>query len=135
VKHGLGIKLDKLHAWHFVGETLRDGSPIPEDGVPLVYTGKMELCVSGLHFSRQPFDALKYAPGGTLCLVEVGGTVVEPEGENKGICSERTIIARMDATELLRHFSRMQALSVIPLWDAARDAFNELVYESFGVTP
>lgn len=123
--HGLGIKLDKRHAWHFVGKKLRDGSPIPKDGKPLVYTGELKLCVSGLHFSRQPFDALQYAQEATLCLVEVGGTVVEPAGEEKGICTIRTIVARMDATELLRYFARMQALSVIHLWHEAPEIVCE----------
>jgi hypothetical protein len=102
-------------AWHFVGKELRDGRPIPKDGEWLEYRGGLVLCVSGLHWSREPFDALQYAPGDTLCLVEVGGEILEPEGENKGVSSRRKIIARMDATELLRYFARMQALSVIHL--------------------
>ena len=108
-------------AWHFVGEALRDGSPIPADGVWLEHTGKMILCESGLHWSRQPFDALTYAPGPTLCLVEIGGTIIEPKGEDKGISSRRKIIARMEATELMRYFARMQALSVSHLWADADD--------------
>ena len=105
----------KNQAWHFTGEKLRDGSPIPADGEWLEHKGELELCSSGLHFSRSPFDALQYAPGETLCLVEIGGTIHEPKGEDKGVCSKRRIIARMDATELLRYFARMQALSVIHL--------------------
>ena len=102
-------------AWHFVGETLRDGQHVPADGEWLEHTGRLKLCESGLHFSREPFDALTYAPGATLCLVEIGGKIVEPKGEDKGICTRRKIIARMDSTELLRYFARMQALSVIHL--------------------
>src|SRR5688572_29826413 len=103
-------------AWHFVGKTLLDGTPIPKDGEWLEYKGELRMCESGLHASREPFDALQYAPGATLCLVEVGGEVIE--GNDKLVCSRRKIIARMDATELLRYFARMQALSVIHLWDA-----------------
>jgi hypothetical protein len=105
-------------AWHFVGDKLRDGSPVPKDGEWLKYKGPLKMCESGLHWSRQPFDALKYAPGETLCLVEVGGDVMEPksgEHTDKGISTKRKIIARMDATGLLRYFARMQALSVIHL--------------------
>ena len=102
-------------AWHFVGDKLRDGRPVPADGFWLEHSGKLILCEEGLHFSRQPFDALQYAPGPILCLVEIGGEIVENKGDNKGICSRRRIIARMDATELLRYFARMQALSVIHL--------------------
>jgi hypothetical protein len=109
-----------MRAWHFVGDKLRYGRPVPADGVVLRHDGPLEMCESGLHFSKHPFDALQYAPGATLCLVECGGTIVEGAGnhKDKGICSERTIIARMDATDLLRYFARMQALSVIHLWDA-----------------
>lgn len=124
-------------AWHFVGETLRDGSPIPKDGVWLEHKGPLVLCKSGLHWSRQPFDALTYAPGETLCLDQVGGKIIENAGDDKGISSRRKIVVRMDATELLRYFARHQALSVVHLWekdpadcvldylmgdDAARDA-------------
>jgi hypothetical protein len=41
------------------------------------------------------------------------------ERADKLVCSERVIVARMDATEMLRYFARMQALSVL---DAARIA-------------
>ena len=145
--------------WHFVGETLRDGSPVPEDGVWLKYKGPIRMCESGLHGSKTPFDALNYAPGNTLCLVEYGGEVIY--GTDKFVCSERKIIVRMDAEEMLRYLARMKALSVVHLWDApqivldylmtgneniraaaldaARDAawtdaikdFNALVYECF----
>ena len=102
-------------AFHFVGKNLRDGQPVPKDGVWLKHKGPLKLCESGLHFSRDPFDALRYAPGATLCLVEIGGEIVENESDDKGVCSRRKIIARMDATELLRYYARMQALSVIHL--------------------
>jgi hypothetical protein len=100
-----------MKAWHFVGKTLRDGSPIPADGVQLVYHGALKLCESGLHASLHPYDALMYAPGDTLCLVHCAGKIIQDT--DKLVCSERTIIARMDATEMLRYFARMQALSVI----------------------
>ena len=104
-------------AWHFVGEKLRDGRPVPDDGVWLEHTGKLILCEEGLHWSREPFDALQYAPGQTLCLVEIGGEIVEKKGDDKGISAKRKIIARMDATELLRYFARMQAISALEYWD------------------
>ena len=103
-------------AWHFAGETLRDGSPIPQDGEWLEHSGPLKMCTSGLHASRNPFDALKYAPGATLCLVEIGGEIIEDK--DKLVCSRRRIVARMQTDELLRYFARMQALSVVHLWDA-----------------
>jgi len=107
--------MTKIRAWHFVGRTLRDGSSIPPDGVTLRCEGELRMCVFGLHASRDPFDALHYAPGTTLCLVECGGKIIE--GTDKLVCSERTIIARMDVSELLRYYARMQALSVVHLWE------------------
>ena len=105
-----------MRAWHFVNKTLRDGSQIPSDGEWLHYTGNLVMCESGLHASKDPFDALQYAPGEMLCLVECDGHIIE--GNDKLVCSQRKIVARMDATEMLRYFARMQALSVVHLWDA-----------------
>ena len=101
-------------AWHFVGPKLRNGEPVPADGVKLVWPGKLAMCELGLHASLHPFDALQYAPGSTLCLVECGGEMLHQE--DKLVCRERTIIARMNAEPLLCYFARMQALSVAHLW-------------------
>ena len=107
--------MNKQLAWHWVNKTLRDGSPIPRDGKWLEYKGIIRMCKSGLHASRTPWQALEYARGNTLCLVEVDGIVTE--GADKLVCSRRKIIARMAAESLLRYFSRMQALSVVDKWD------------------
>ena len=108
------VELCGIRAWHFVGETLRDGSPVPKDGVWTKYPGPLILCQSGLHASRDPFDALQYAPGATLCLVDCRGDVIEQE--DKLVCAERRITVRMDATAMLRYFARMQALSCLHNW-------------------
>ena len=105
-----------MYAWHFVGATLRDGSPVPDDGVTLRHNGDLELCASGLHASRRVIDALQYAPGSTLCRVKCGGEIIE--GDDKLVCSERTIVYRIDVEHLLRAFARQCALDVIHLWDA-----------------
>jgi hypothetical protein len=80
----------------------------------LVHTGTLALCESGLHASLEPFDALRFAPGPTVCLVECDGQILH--GSDKLVCERRRIIARMDATELLRYFARMQAVSCLHLW-------------------
>ncbi len=127
-----------MRAWHFVGATLRDGRSIPADGVKLHHEGEIIPCALGLHASLHPFDALQYAPGATLCLVECEGEI-RHHGNDKLVCQDRTILARMDATPLLKEFARMQALSVAHLWkspdvvleylmtgdDAARDAARD----------
>jgi len=114
-----------MKAWHFAGKTLRDGSPVPETGVWLPVIDAPVLCKRGYHASVDPFDALKYAPGDTLCLVELRGTIVE--GDDKVVASERKIIARMDATGMLRYYARMQALSVVHLWDAPDEVLDYLM--------
>lgn len=103
-------------AYHFVGKTLRDGRPIPKNGVWLKHEGDCVMCESGLHASKHPFDALRYAPGSTLCKVEVR-KVVETQ-DDKLVCRERKIIKRINAEKLLRKFARECALSVIDKWDA-----------------
>jgi hypothetical protein len=104
-----------VRAYHFVGATLRDGSPIPPDGVWLEHTGPITICQAGYHASRHPFDALQYAPGATLCLVEIDGDIVE--SEDKLVGRRRRIVARIDATDLLRRFACDCALTVAHLWD------------------
>ena len=113
------------YAWHFVGKKLRDGRPIPPDGEWLEHDGPVILCYQGLHASRSPFDALRYAPGETLCLVEVAGKV--KEAEDKLAASRRRIIARMDFTEPLRFFARMQAVKAVHLWDAPQVVLDYLM--------
>lgn len=104
----MGVK--DMKAYHFVGDRLRDGREVPADGVWLEHEGDLELCASGLHASRHVADALQYAPGNTLCLVECEGEVIE--GDDKLVCSRRKIIARFDAEQLLRDYAREVALNV-----------------------
>jgi len=104
-----------IRAYHFIGATLRDGSPVPPDGEWLEYTGKCVMCESGLHASRHPFDALQYAPGNILCLVECDG--IADEQLDKIVCSRRRIVAHFNATDLLRSFARQCASDVLHLLD------------------
>lgn len=108
-----------IEAWHFVGDTLRYGRPIPADGEWLVHTSPVDICSSGLHASRRPWHALEYAPGSTLCRVECDDVVVEQA--DKLVCRRRRIVERIDATETLRYFARMQALSAIHLYNDPPD--------------
>lgn len=105
-----------IRAYHFVGATLRDGSPVPVDGEWLEIAPPLRICEHGLHWSRCPFDALQYAPGNTLCLVDADGEIVEQD--DKGCSTRRRIVARFNAEPMLFEFSRWAALRVIHLWDA-----------------
>ena len=135
-----------IRAWHFLsGDKLRDGTTAPPDGEWLEYSGKLVMCASGLHASLHPFDALQYAPGDTLCLVDCDGEIIHQD--DKLVCSHRRIVARMDAALMLRYFARHQALSVIHLWtpppcvldylmgdDAARAAAWDTAWAAAGDT-
>lgn len=104
------------YGWHFTGNKLRDGRPLPRRGVWLRHDGPIKWCQSGLYFSRHPFDALTYAPGPMLHRVEVRDVI--REDDDKSVCRQRRIVASMDATEMLWYFTRIQALSVVHLWGA-----------------
>jgi len=104
-----------FNAYHFVGKALRDGSPVPSNGETLRWGGPLEMCQSGLHASRKPWQALVYARGNTLCRVHCGGKIIATS--DKLVCRERTICARIDATDLLRSYARKCALDVAHLWE------------------
>ena len=103
-------------AWHFVGETLRDGQPVPANGEWLEHEGELVMCAAGLHASTHVGDALEYAPGNILCRVRLGGKIIE--GADKMVGSRRKIIWRVDAAPVLRAFGRWCALRVLHLWEA-----------------
>ena len=103
-------------AWHFVGNALRDGQPVPKDGEWLEHSGKMVMCASGLHASTRPIDALSYAPGNTLCRVRLGGKIIR--ATDKMVATRRRIVWRINAELLLAAFARWCALQVVPSWNA-----------------
>ena len=105
-----------MKAWHFVNSTLRDGQPIPADGVTLHHDGGLKMCRAGFHASKRIINALAYSPGNTICRVEVGGEIIHDD--DKMVARERTILWRVDAEDLLRDFARRCAIDVLPLWDA-----------------
>ena len=73
---------------------------------------KPEVCMAGLHASLRPIDALKYAPGSQLYIVEVGGIV--DIGEDKIAGETRKYISKVPNTEqLLRKFAREVALEAV----------------------
>jgi hypothetical protein len=107
---------ETILAWHFVGDTLRDGAAVPPDGEWLEHGGDLVMCESGLHASIKLIDALSYAPGNTICRVECAGEIHHQD--EKLVCSKRKILWRVDGEELLSEFARWCALQVIDLWDA-----------------
>ena len=103
-----------MKAYHFTGKKLRDGRKLLKIGEWLIHDGPLEMCSSGLHASREPFDALQYAPGSILHLVEVGGEIIK--GDDKLVARKRKILASFDAEDLLWEYARQCALDVYHLW-------------------
>ena len=105
--------------YHFTGDTLRDGRPIPPTGVWLQHIGDVVPCECGLHASACPFDAMQFAPGVMLHRVElVGDLTSHGKPVDKWVGKRRRIIESLDATDLLRTFARWCALQVIDQWEA-----------------
>jgi hypothetical protein len=114
---------EPMKAWYFCKQDpAGQHIGLQRDGLPLVigetrrHDGPLVLCKSGLHASTQAIDALNYAVGPIACRVDCGGETVA--GDDKLVCRERTVLAAIDATEVLRAFARRCALDVIDSWDA-----------------
>ena len=115
--------MKQITGYHFTANTLRNGQLIPKIGVWLRHEGKIDPCVSGLHASEHPFDALTYAPGNLLHKVILRGEL-KTHGDNgtidKYVGRERKILASIDAQNLLFDFARWNALQVVHLWDCPK---------------
>ena len=75
------------YGWHFTGEELRDGSPLPAVGEWEQYDGPCVMCERGLHVGKTPWDALRYSPGANLRYVEYED--VQGEQSDKILCRRR----------------------------------------------
>ena len=93
---------NRILAWHFLpenGRTRYNGLEV-NPGAEIVHKGQIELCRSGLHASIKLDDALSYAPGPILCRVVCGGIV--KRGDDKLVCTRRTVLWMFDASRVLR---------------------------------
>ena len=110
--------MEKIDAWWFAASDVLphgDGRKVII-GKKHSVRGEIVLCSHALHASRQPFDALQYAPGPNLYRVRCWGDVQE-EDDKLG-ARNREYVAMIDATDLLRAFARSRASLVLHLWDA-----------------
>jgi hypothetical protein len=117
----------KRNAWHFLSSdwTAYGGFKVE---VGALYTMEPPIvpCSRGFHASVRCIDALKYAPGPVITLVECGGTIVDHgDPADKFACSERRALWGYDATEELCYFARRCALEVIHLWPNAPEVVRE----------
>ena len=98
-----------ITAYHFLvlGGRMRhpvDGHTHVTKGLSL-HEDKIKLCVRGLHASIEPLDALQYAPGPCLTLVECSGDVLCED--DKIVCTDRKVIAGpVDVTDIIVRFAQ-----------------------------
>lgn len=115
-------------AWHFLGADWRtvEGGLLVEAGKPLIHMGDLLPCRSGLHASIRAIDALSYARGPVVTLVECEGEFVD-HGQDKFVCRKRTALWGYDCTEELWTFARLCALDVLHLWPDAPAVVREFL--------
>ncbi len=116
-----------MRIWKFLPVDRRllygDGRLV-EVGEKLTVDGEIVPSSRGIHASRDAMDALMYAPGPVAVRGNAAGTIVQ--GRNNLVCSEFTVLAIVDASEVLRRFARMCALDVAHLWSPAPDTVRFL---------
>lgn len=113
--------------YHFTGNTLRNGQPIPPVGKWLKHKGNLVPCESGLHASEHPIDALQFAPGHMLHRVVLRGKVIPHGNPIDKVCArERKIVATINADKMCRAFARRVALDVSDKWDAPKIVLDYL---------
>ena len=81
------------------------------------YTGEIVPCHSGLHASPTPWDALTYAPGPIIWVVDIPDNAISHENPiDKYAASSRKYLFKLDTTKILRQFAAQCALDVFDKW-------------------
>ena len=95
--------MNKVRAYHFTnGWQLRDGRKLVA-GHEYRHNDILLMCRSGLHASIHLMDALKYANGSVLSLVDCYGTVIYDT--DKLVCTRRRVVDSHDVGSELRLFA------------------------------
>jgi len=111
-KPGASAASDLL-LFHFVGDRLLDGRPVPADG-------ELLSALSGGQLAGYPTagEAMAKAEGTTLCLVTLLGAKRCAYPGAAWSAGARLIVKRIDAAPLLRAFAMHCAQDVLQFWDA-----------------
>jgi hypothetical protein len=106
-------------AWCFTGDTLSDGKPIPLINQTIKFSDNIQIYKSGYNWSKYPTDALSHAGCHDniymLHRIYFGGEIIEKY--NDGVSSELTILATIDASQLLLRYAADLALSLSHLYE------------------
>ena len=107
-----------MKAWYFSQDNCRlryGDDSIIKAGKTHKVNCKPILCEQGLHGSVDIRDALDYAPAAYIWRVELGGEIVK--GDDKAVATHRTYLWGYNATDVLWHCARLNALDVADNWD------------------
>ena len=111
--------MSKILAYHFLKSDMcsSEGHEPPwKEGETRTLDGEIVICAHGYHASRTAWDALQFAPGPVLCLVEV-----EPveERADKLASRSRRLIKAVNVERELREFAADCALRVLHFYEKA----------------
>lgn len=119
--------------WHFCADKdgkpiLRDGSPCPTIGDTEVYDGDPIMCMSGLHWSPRAIDAIAYAPGSWVRIVE--GEPVKISNDKVVGKVRYTIAGPVNVYQTLRRFTILCTLRTLRKYadSEKRDALLPFVW-------
>lgn len=103
-------------AFKFTGDSLEGGQPLPGFGETVYAPPPVKPGVAGLHACPEVFDALTYARGSILHLLEASGQLVTHRGQC--VSTQQRFLGRHDASQLLDTFARWCATQALTIWEA-----------------
>mgnify|MGYP000272883170 CR=1 FL=1 len=111
--------MSKILAYHFLKSDMCSHAghePPWKEGETRTLDGEIVICAHGYHASRTAWDALQFAPGPVLCLVEV-----EPvkEHTDKLVSRSRRLIKAVNVERELREFAADCAERVLHFYEEA----------------
>ena len=104
--------------YHFLKANMTSGEgdePPWKVGEHRQMDGEIALCERGYHGSLHPYDALQYAPGPVLCLVELTGVIIEDT--DKVVAQGRRLLQAVNIERELWDFALDCAEKVLPLFE------------------
>jgi hypothetical protein len=111
--------MEAIRSWYFSNKQKKlmcgDGRDIAI-GVEHTIKGPPKLGIYGLHGSRLILDALRYAPGPIVWVVDLSGRI--KQGSDKIVATRRKYVAGgIDISDILQRFARSEALLVADKWE------------------
>ena len=86
-----------------------------EEGLTHTVEPSLDQCDHALHAHRRAIDALRYAHGPLICIVELGGETLH--GDRRLVATKRTYLKVIDGEVLISKFCRRCDLDTLELWE------------------